>query len=108
LRLQVDEAGRPGKGVRGGQDPLMGLVPPRTGLRPAGQGIGQFPQRREILLIRDRGPPLSQLLGTPLRVAADALPRCPASPERRFFAATQRAYKLAATLLEARVNIGFR
>ncbi len=65
----------------------MGLVPPGPGLRPAGQGIGQVPQRgillfprpevqhqrREIRLVRDRRPPLSQLLGTPLRVAADAL-----------------------------------
>jgi len=65
----------------------MGLTPPRPGLRPAGQGIGQIPQReilrfprpevqhqrREIRLVRNYRPPLSQLLGTPLRVAADAL-----------------------------------
>jgi len=30
-------------------------------------------QRREIRLVRDGRPPLSQLPGTPLRVAADAL-----------------------------------
>jgi hypothetical protein len=49
----------------------MGLAPPGPGLRPAGQGIGQFPQReilrfprpevqhrrREIRLVRDCRPP---------------------------------------------------
>src|SRR5436190_949977 len=73
LRLQVDEAGRPGQGAGGGEDPLMGLGPPRTGLRSADHGIGQIPQRGEIRLVRDGRPSLGQLLGTPLRVAADAL-----------------------------------
>ena len=98
LRLQVDEAGRPGKGAGGGENPLMGLAPPGPGLRPAGQGIGQIPQRgiprfprpevqhqrREIRLVRDCRPPLSQLPGTPLRVAADALAGHFASPGTPF------------------------
>ena len=43
LRLQVDEAGRPGKSAGGSQNPLMGPGPPGRGLRPAGQGISQVP-----------------------------------------------------------------
>jgi hypothetical protein len=85
LRLHLDEAGRPGEGAGGIENLLVGFAPPRTGLRPAGQGIGHIKQRvrflraeaqrqrREILLAGDGWQPLSQLLGTPLRVAADAL-----------------------------------
>jgi hypothetical protein len=80
------------------------LLDDKPGLRLAGQGIGQVPQRgilrflrpevqhqrREIRLVRDY-PPLSQLLGTPLRDAADALARLFASPGRRFFHTTRSA-----------------
>src|SRR6478736_6692573 len=118
LRLQVDEAGRPGQGAGGGENPLMGLGPPRTGLRSAGHGIGQIPQRGEIRLVRDGRPSLSELLGPPLRVAADALAggfapartplfRCHPSQGSDSRQCSHPASELARTLPEERVKMSW-
>src|SRR5690348_3779400 len=118
LRLQLDETGRPGQGAGGGDNPLMGPGPPRTGLRSAGHGIGQIPQRGEIRLIRDGRPSLSQLLGPPLRVAADALAggfgpagtplfRCHPSQGSDSRQCSHPASKLARTLPEERVEMSW-
>src|ERR1035441_4423320 len=61
--------------------PALRFPPPRFGRRAASQAIGQLPERRPIRirlrLPRQRlslgRPPLLHLLGTTLRVAADAL-----------------------------------
>src|SRR6266704_3396078 len=50
----------------------MRLVPPRTGLSPAGHGVGHLPQRG-ILIPRPGVQSLSQLLGRPLRSSAGPL-----------------------------------
>jgi hypothetical protein len=88
LRLQVEQAGRPGEGAGPGENAFMGFPPPRLVRAAASQAIGQLPERRPIR-IRPRlppqlperrlalGPPLLHLLGPPLRVAADALPVSP-------------------------------
>jgi hypothetical protein len=44
LRLQVDQASRPGEGMGQGENALLGFPPPRFGRRAASQAIGQLPE----------------------------------------------------------------
>src|ERR1039458_1814769 len=48
LRLQIDQAGRPGEGAGPGENAFVGFPPPRFGRRAASQAIGQLPERRPI------------------------------------------------------------
>ena len=48
LRLQIDQASRPGQGTGQGENALMGFPPPRFGQRAASKAIGQLPECRPI------------------------------------------------------------
>ena len=83
LRLQIDQARRPGEGAGPGENAFVGFQPPRRVRRAASRAIGQLPEHRSIrirLWLRQLpegrlapGLPLLQLLGATLRVAAEAL-----------------------------------
>jgi len=69
LRLQIDQARRPGQGAGPGENAFVGFPPPRRVRRAASQAISQLPERRPIRIRLW----FLQLLGATLRVAAEAL-----------------------------------
>ena len=48
LRLQIDQASRPGQGTSPGENALMRFPPPRFGQRAASKAIGQLPECRPV------------------------------------------------------------